>query len=64
MPIRKKTIKAVKDLIFDMKKKLNKEKLDKRKLLRTHKNEDNMLQYQFHKYNGKKILQTGIDTLP
>ena len=52
--IHKKSIRYVKDLIVDLKKKLNKEKLDKRNLLRAHEDEDNSLQYQFHKYNQKK----------
>ena len=54
MPIRIKSIKAVKDPIFDLKKKLNKEKLYKRNPLRSHKDEDSSLQYQFHKYNKNK----------
>ena len=57
-------IKYVKDMIVDLKKKLNKEKLDKRNLLRAHEDEDNSLQYQFHKYNQKNILPTEMDTLP
>ena len=43
MPIRKKSIKAIKYPVVDMKKKLNKEKLDKMKLLRAHEDEDNLL---------------------
>ena len=50
-PIRKKPFKY---LIVDLKKKLNKSKLDKRNLLRVYKYEDNSLQYHFHKYNKHK----------
>ena len=54
MTIRKKAIRDLKDTIIDLKKKLNNEKLDKRYLLWAHENEDNSLQYQFHKYNKNK----------
>ena len=37
-----------------MKKNLNKEKLDKRNLLQTNEDEENLLLYHFRKYNGKK----------
>ena len=49
-----KSIKAVKDPIVDLKKKLNREKLEKRNLLQAHEDEDNQLQYHFHKYNENK----------
>ena len=39
MPIRKKLIQDAKYPILDMKKKLNKEKLDKRNLLQAHEDE-------------------------
>ena len=54
MTTRKKAIKAVKDPIVDLKKKLNKAKLDKRNLLRAHEDEDNSLLYHFRKYNKNK----------
>ena len=54
MLIQKKVIKPVKYLILDLKKKLNKVKLNKRNLLRAHEDEDNSLQYHFHKYNENK----------
>ena len=54
MPIGKKYIKAVKYLINDLKKKLNKEKLDKRNLLWAHEYENNSLQYHIQKYNENK----------
>ena len=54
IPIRKKSIKAVKDLIVDLKKKRNKEKLDKRNLLRAHEDDENSLLYHFRKYNKNK----------
>ena len=54
MTIRKKAIKAVKYPIVDLKKKPNKEKLDKRNLLRAHEDEDNSLLYHFRKYNKNK----------
>ena len=41
--------KAIKDPIVDLKKDINKAKLEKRNLLRAHEDEDNSLQYQFHK---------------
>ena len=50
----KKTIKAVKDPIVDLRKKTNKAKLEKMNLLRAHEDEDNSLLYHFHKYNENK----------
>ena len=47
MPIGKKAIKAVKYMIGDMEKKINKEILDKRKLLQAHEDEENSLPYHF-----------------
>ena len=44
MPMRKKTIQAVKDTILDLKKKLNKTKLDKHNILLEQEDEDNSLQ--------------------
>ena len=46
----KKDIKAIKYPIVDLKKKLNKAKLDKKNLPHAHEDEDNSLQYHFHKY--------------
>ena len=46
--------KAIKDQIFDLKNKLNKAKLDKRKLLGAHDDKDNFLLYHFSKYNENK----------
>ena len=43
--------KSIKDSVVDLEKNLNREKLDKRNLLLAHKDEDNSLKYQFHKYN-------------
>ena len=47
-------MKSVKDAIVDLKKNLNKGKLDKRDPLRAHEDEYNSLQYQFHKYDKNK----------
>ena len=55
--------KSIKDPIVDLKKKLNKAKPDKRNILLAHKDEDNSLQYHFHKYN-KNNMSTEMDTLP
>ena len=49
MKIRKKAIKYAKDPIFDLKKKINKSKLDKKNLLRAHEDKDNSFIYQFRK---------------
>ena len=46
--------KAIKDLIIDMKKKINKAKLDKMTLLRAHEDNENSLLYHFSKYNENK----------
>ena len=54
MSISKKAIKAIKDPIVDLKKKLIKEKLDKRNLLQALEDEKNSLLYQFRKYNENK----------
>ena len=54
MSIRKKVIQTVKYPILDLRKKLNKEKLDKSNLLQAHKYKENQLQYHFHKYNENK----------
>ena len=54
MAISKKSIKAVKDLIVDMKKKLNRAKLIKRNLLRAHADEENSFLYHFIKYKKNK----------
>ena len=57
IPIHKKAIKDIKaitDLIVDLKNKINEENLDKRNLLRAHEDDYNSLQYQFHKYNENK----------
>ena len=54
MPIRKKAIKAVKDPIVDLKKKLKRVKLNKRNLLQAYEYEDNSMQCHFHEYNGDK----------
>ena len=37
-----------------MKKKINRSKLDKRNVLLDHEDEENLLQYHFHKYNKNK----------
>ena len=54
MSIRKKDIKSNKHPILDLKNKINKQKLDKRNLLRAHEDEDDFLLYHLFKYNGKK----------
>ena len=54
MTILKKDIKSIKYPIVDLKKKLNKTKLDKRNLLRAQEDEENPLLYQFRKYNENK----------
>ena len=65
MPIRNKAIKAIKDLIVDLKKTTNKEKPEKRSLLRAHDDEENLLLYQSRKYNEKQIYQQKyIPSLP
>ena len=54
MTIHRKGIKSVKYQIVDRKNKLNKEILEKRNLLRTHEYEDNLLLYNFRRYNDNK----------
>ena len=46
--------KAIKDPIVDLKKKTNKAKLDKRKLLQAHEDEEIFFIYHFFKYNENK----------
>ena len=56
--------KAIKYPIFDLKKKTNKAKLDKSKLLRAHEYWDNSLLYHFRKYNENKHSAHKMDTQP
>ena len=56
MPIRKKVIKYIKDMIVYLKNKINKAKLVKRNLLQAHEDEEISLLYHFRKYNKIKNI--------